>query len=116
MEWILSKNIDKSHITKINNVTPKIVRSHHTVLIADIDIKLKRFSAKIAPKTVWSLLGNTDCRSRLVENFQKSHEEGQDFVNAVRHATNALPFKRRRSSYLWYDNPELDNSRRQVQS
>ena len=27
-----------------------------------------------------------------------------------------LPVKRRRSSYLWYDNPEIDNARRQVQS
>ena len=27
-----------------------------------------------------------------------------------------MPFKRRRSSYLWYDNPELYNARRQVQS
>ena len=95
---------------------PKIVRSDHTVLIANIDIKWKRFSVKIAPKTDWSQLGNTDCRSRLVENFQKSREEGQDFVNAVCYASNALPVKRRRSSYLWYDNPELDNARRQVQS
>ena len=86
----MSKNIDKSHITKINNVMPKIVRSDHTVLIANIDIKWKRFSAKIAPKTDWSQLGNTDCRSRFVENFQKSREEGQDFVNAVRYASNAL--------------------------
>ena len=37
---------------KINNVMPKIVRCDHTVLIANIDIKWKRFSAKIAPKTV----------------------------------------------------------------
>ena len=59
---------------------------------------------------------NTDCRSRFVENFQKSREEGKDFVNAVRYASNALPFKWRRSSYLWYDNPELDYARRQVQS
>ena len=116
LDWILSKNIDKSHITKINNVMLKIVRSDHTILIANIDIKWKRFSAKIAPKTDWSQLGNTDCRSRFVENFQRSREEGQDFVNAVRYASNALPFKRRRSSYLWYDNPELDNARRQVQS
>ena len=115
LDWILSKNIDKSHITKINNVMPKIVRSDHTVLIANIDIKWKIFSAKIAPKTDWSQLGNTHCRSRFVENFQKSRE-GQDFVNAVRYASNALPFKRRRSSHLWYDNPELDNARRQVQS
>ena len=95
---------------------PKIVRSDHTVLIANIDIKWKRLSAKIAPKTDWSQFGNTDCRSRFVENFQRSREEGQDFVNAVRYASNALPFKRRRSSYLWYDSPELDNARRQVQS
>ena len=93
----------------------KIVRSDHTVLIANIDIKLKRFSAKIPPKTDWSQLGNTDCRSRFVENFQKSREEGLDFVNSVRYASNALPVKRRRSSYLWYDDPELDNARRQVQ-
>ena len=116
LDWILSNNIDKSHITKINNVMPKIVRSDHTVLIANIDIKWKRFSAKVAPKTDWSQLGNTDCGSRFVENFQNSREEGQDFVNAVRYASNALPVKRRRSSYLWYDNPELDNVRRQVQS
>ena len=116
LDWILSKNIDTSHITKIYNVMPKIVRSDHTVLIANIDIKWKRFSVKIAPKTVWSQLGNTYCRSRFVENFQRSRDEGQDFVNAVRYASNALPFKRRRSSYLWYDNPELDNARRQVQS
>ena len=70
----------------------------------------------MAPKTDWSQLGNTDCRSRLVENIPKSHEEGQDFVNAVCYALNAPPVKRRRSSYLWYDNPELDNARRQVQS
>ena len=114
--WILSRNIDKSHFTKINNVMQKIVRSDHTVLIANIDIKWKRFSAKIAPITDWSQLGNTDCRSRFVENFQRSREEGQDFVNAVLYASNALPFKRRRSSYLWYDIPELDNARRQVQS
>ena len=116
LDWILSKNIDKSHITKINNVMPKNFRSDNTVLNANIDIKWKRFSAKIVPKTEWSQLGSTDCRSRFVENFQKSHEEGQHFVNAVRYASNALPVKRRRSSYLWYDNPELDNARRQVQS
>ena len=59
LDWILSKNIDKSHITKINNVMRKNVRLDHTVLIANIDIKWNRFSAKIAPKTDWSLLGNT---------------------------------------------------------
>ena len=116
LDCILSRNIDMSHITKINNVMPKIVRSDHTVLIANIDIKWKKFSAKIAPKTDWSKLVNTDCRSRFVENIQKSREEGQDFVNAVRYASNALPFKRRRTSYLWHDNPELDYARRQVQS
>ena len=116
LDWILSKNIDNSHIAKIKNVMPKIVRSDHTVLIANIDIKWKRFSAKIASKTDWSQLSNTDCRSRFVENFKKSREEGQDFVNAVRHASNALHVKWRQSSYLWYDNLELDNSRRQVQS
>ena len=100
LDWILSKNIDKSHITKINNVMPKIVRTDHTVLIPNIDIKWKIFSSKIAPKTDWSQLGNTDCRSRFVDNFHKSREEGLDFVNAVRYASNALPFKRRRSSYL----------------
>ena len=110
LDWILSKDINKSHITKINNVMPKIVRSDHTVLIANIDIKWKRFSAKVAPKTDWSQLSNSDCRSRFVENFQRSREEGQDFVNAIRYASNALPFKRRRSSYLWYDNPELENA------
>ena len=36
--------------------------------------------------------------------------------NAIRYASNALPVKRRQSSHLWYDNPELDNARRQVQS
>ena len=116
LDWILSKNIDKSHITKINNVMPKIVRSDHTVLIANIDIKWMSFSAKTAPKTDWSQLDNTDCKSRLVENFQKSRDEGQDFVNAVHYASNALPFKRRRSSYLWYNNPELEDAQRQVQS
>ena len=116
LDWILSKNIDKSHITKINNVMPKIVRSDHTILIANIDVKWKRISAKIAPKTDWSQLGNTDCISRFVDNFQRSREEGQDFVNAVRYASNALPVKRRQSSHLWYDNPELDNARRQIQS
>ena len=116
LDWILSKNIDKSHFSKINDVMSKIVRSDHTVLIANIDNKWKRFSAKVAPKTDWSQLGNTEGRSRFVENLQKSREEGQDFVNAVRYASNALPFKRRRSSYLWYDNPELDNARRQVRS
>ena len=75
-DWILSKNIDKSHITKINNVMPKIVRSDHTVLIANIDVKWNEFSAKIAPKTDWSQLGNTDCGSRFVENFQKSRDVG----------------------------------------
>ena len=108
LDWTVRKNIDKSHIMKISNVMPKIVRSDHTVLIANIDIKLRRFSAKIAPKTDWSQLGNTDCRSRFDENFQKSREEGQDFVNAVRYALNALPVRKSRSSYLWYDNPELD--------
>ena len=103
-------------ITKINNVMPKIVRSDHTVLIANIDIKWKRFSAKIAPKTDWSQLGNSDCRSRFIDNFRKSREEGQDFVNAIRYASNALPVKRRQSLHLWHDNPELDNARRQVQS
>ena len=48
LEWILSRNIDKCHKKK-NNVMPKIVRSDHTVLIANIDIKWKRFSAKITP-------------------------------------------------------------------
>ena len=94
---------------------PKIVRSDHTDIIANIDIKWKRFSAKIAPKTDWSQLGNTDSRSRLVENIQRSRE-GQDFVNAICYASNALPVKRRQSSHLWHDNPELDNARRQVQS
>ena len=84
--------------------------------VTRLDWKWKRFSAKIVPKTDWCQLGNTDCRSRFVENFQKSREEGQDFVNAVRYASNALPVRRRRSSYLWYDNSELDNARRQVQS
>ena len=79
-------------------------------------VKWKRFSAKIAPKTDWSQLGNSDCRSRFVENFQRSREEGQYFVNAVRYASNALPLNRRRSSYLWYDSPELDNAWKQVQS
>ena len=115
LDWILSKNIGKSHIKKIYNAMPKIVRSDLTVLIANIDVKWKRFSAKIAPKTDWSQLGNTDCRSRFVENFQKSREEGQNFVNAVRYASNALPVKKRRLSYLWYDNAELDYARRQVQ-
>ena len=114
LDWILSMNIDKCHSTKINNVIPKIVRSDHTVLFANIDIKLKGFSAKIAPKTDWSQLGNTDWTSRFAENFLKSHEEGLDFVNAVRYASNALPVKRRRSSYLWYDNPELENARKQT--
>ena len=27
LDWILSKNIDKSHITKINNVMPKIAQT-----------------------------------------------------------------------------------------
>ena len=109
LDWILSKNIDKSHITKN-------FRSDHTVLIANIDIKWKRFSAKIAPKTEWSQLGNTDCRSRFVENFQKSRDEGQDFVNAVRYSSNALPVTKRLSSYLWYYSPEPDYAWSQVQS
>ena len=29
LDWILSKNIDKSHITKINNVMPKITENSH---------------------------------------------------------------------------------------
>ena len=116
LDWILSKNIDKSHITKINDVMSKIVRSDHTVLIANIDIRWMRFSAKIASETDRSQLGNTDSRSRFVENFQKSRDEGQDYVNAVRYASNALPVKKKRSSYLWYDNPEIDYARRQVQS
>ena len=115
MDWIVSKNIDMSHITKINNVMPKIVRSDHTVLIAIIDIKWKRFSAKMAPKPDGSQLGNTDCRSRFVENFQKSRDEGHDFVNVVRHALNALPVMKRRPSFIWYDNHELDYARRQAQ-
>ena len=114
-DWIQSKNIDKSHFTKINNVMPRIVRSDHTVLIGNIDIKWKRFPAKIAPKTDWSQLGNTGSRSRFVRKFQKSRE-GQDIVNTVRYASNALPAQKRWSSYLWHDNPELDNARRQVQS
>ena len=39
LDWIMSMNIDKSHITKINNVMPKITLSDHTVLISDIDVK-----------------------------------------------------------------------------
>ena len=78
--------------------------------------KWKRFSAKIAPKTDLIQHGNTDCRSRFVENIQKSREDGQDFVNAVRYASNALPVKKGQSSYLWYDNPEPDYARMQVQS
>ena len=100
----------------MNNVMPKIVLSEHTVLIANIDIKLKRFSSKTAPKTDWSQLGNTDCRSRIVENFQKLRFEGQNVLSAVGYASNALPSTKRRSSYLWYDNPELDYARRQVRS
>ena len=38
LNWILIKNIDKSHIAKINDVMPKIVRSDHTVYIANIFI------------------------------------------------------------------------------
>ena len=34
----------------------------------------------------------------------------------MRYASNTLPVKRRQTSHLWYDNPELDNARRQVQS
>ena len=67
-------------------------------------------------KTDWSKLGNTDCRSRFVENFLKSREESQDFSNAVRYASNALPIKKRRSSHHWFDKPELDYARRLVQS
>ena len=66
--------------------------------------------------TDWSQLCNTECRSRFVENFQKSRDEGQDLVNVVRYASNTLPVKKGRSSYLWYENPEHDNSRREVQS
>ena len=69
LDWILNKNIDKSHITKINNVMLKIVRSDYTVLIANIDIKWKGFSAKIALMTDCSQLGNTVCRLRFVENL-----------------------------------------------
>ena len=116
LDRILCKNIEKCHIAKINNVMPKIVRSDNTVLIANIYIKWKRFSAKIAPKTDLSQLGNTDCRSRFVENFRKSRDKGQDFVNAVRYASNDLTVKKRRSSYFWHDNPELHYTRRQVQS
>ena len=116
LDLILSKNIDKSQYTKINNVMPKIVRSDHTVHIANIDIKWKRFLAKIAPKTDWSQLGNTNCRSRFVENFQKSRDVSLDFLNAVHYASNALPVKKRRSLYLWYDNPEFVYARRHVQS
>ena len=116
LDWILTKNINKSHITKINNVMPKIVRSDHTVDIANIDIKWKGFSTKIAPKTDWSQLGYTDCRSRFVDNFQRSRDEGQDYVNAVRYSSNALPVRKRRSSYLWHDYHELDYARRLVQS
>ena len=76
---------------------PQIVRSDHTVLIANIDVKWKRFSAKIAPMADWSQLGNTDCGSRVVENFQKSRVEGQDSVNAVRYVSKTLPVKRRQS-------------------
>ena len=73
-----------------------------------------RFSAKIAPRTDWSQLGNTDCRSRFVENFQRSCDD-PDFVDVVCYASNTLPVKKRRASYLWYDNPELDYARRQIQ-
>ena len=72
------------------------------------------FSAKIAPETDWSQVGNSDCMSRFVENFQKSHDEGQDFVYAVRYASNALPVKKWRSSYLWIDKPEHDYARMQL--
>ena len=34
----------------------------------------------------------------------------------MRYASNALPVKKKQSSHLWYDKPELDNARRQVQS
>ena len=49
-------------------------------------------------------------------HFPKSRDEDQDFANAVRYASNVLPVKNRRSSYLWYDNLELEYARRQVQS
>ena len=100
LTWTLSKDIDKSCITKVDNVMPKIVLPDHTVLTANIDIKWKRFSAKTAPKTDWSQLGNIDCRSLFIENFQKSHVDGQDCVDAVRYASNTLPVKKRWSSYL----------------
>ena len=115
LDWILCKNNDKSHITKINNVMPKIVWSDHTVLIANIDIKWKRFSAKIAPMTDWSQLGNADCRSQFVANFQKSCDEGQALVNAVRYDSIALPVMKRRhliSGMITI----LNYARRQVQS
>ena len=73
----MSKNIDKSHITKINNVMPIIVRSDYTVLIANIDIKWKRFSAKITPKTDWSQLCNTDCRSHSSRTFRNHVKKGR---------------------------------------
>ena len=94
----------------------KIVRSDHTVIIASIDVKLKRSTAKIVPKIELSQLGNTEHRSRFVESFQKSHDEGQDFVNAVRYASNAPHVMKGRSSCLWYDNLELESARMQVQS
>ena len=46
----------------------------------------------------------------------RNHVKKGRILSAVRYASNALPVKRRRSSYLWYDNPELDNARRQIQS
>ena len=76
---------------------------------------LASFSAKIAPEADWSDVDNTVCRSLFVENFQKSHDEGQYILCAVRYASNALPVRKWRSSYLWIYKPELDYARMQVQ-
>ena len=59
---------------------------------------------------------DTDCRSRIVENFQKSRDEAMILFNAVRYAFNALAVKKGRISYLWYDKPEHDYAQRYVQS
>ena len=113
LDWILSNNIDKSHITIIITSCPKLSGLTTQSSLLTNDMKWKRFSAKTVPKSEWSQLGNTGSRSRFVKNIQKSHDEGQDFVH---YASNALPVKKGLSSYLWHDNPEHDYARRDVQS
>ena len=116
LDWILSKNINKSHITKINNLMPKIVRSDHTVLIANIDIKWKRFSAKIASKTDWSHLATLTVDHDSSRTFRNHVKKGR-ILSMLYVMPRTLYHSRGGGHHIsGMTSLKIDNARRQLQS